>query len=513
MATVACRHGFYHGVMQRGQTACSPAISVDRNIAKPLHRQIYESYRERIREGSLQPGQPVPSTRALASELRISRIPVIGAYTQLTSEGYFESRPGAGTFVSRALPELSPAAESVDGGPPIDWAPRAVSRRSGLIPGRSQAPWAFGSGPFSAGQLAYDHFPFRLWSGLVARHARREHASSLSCTDPMGSQELRQAIAGYLATMRAVHCDARQIMIVSGCQQALNIAVRVLLDPGTPVWIEEPGYELTRHALSLAGCELIPIPVDSEGLDVAAGVERCGEAGAVYVTPSHQYPLGVTMSGSRRRQLLTWAHSHGAWILEDDYDGEFSYENLPAASLQGIDRAGRVIYMGTFSRTLFPSLRMGYVVVPCDLVEQFAAVRQAIDHCPPYLYQTVLTEFIREGHLARHVRKTRLLYSERRRTLVDALRREFGGQLGILGKEAGMHLVVTLPAGLSDQEIATNAARENLWLWPLSKCYLGDDGRQGFILGFGSTSVTEIPYAVSRLRHLMAEGNWLTSSA
>lgn len=496
--------------MQEGQDAYSSVIFVDRGRAKPLHRQIYEAYRERIQARYLQPGQQVPSTRALASELRISRIPVISAYMQLASEGYFESRAGAGTFVSRALPDISLPVERIIGGSiasPLP--PRVISRRSELIPNRSQAPWMFGSGPFNAGQLAFDHFPFQLWSNLVARQARGLRANSLNYADPMGSPELRQAVAGYLRAARAVDCDARQIMIVSGCQQALDIAVRVLLDPGTPVWMEEPGYELARHALLLADCRLIPVPVDHEGMDVAAGIERCAKAGAVYVTPSHQYPLGATMSGARRLQLLEWAHRTGSWILEDDYDGEFSYESMPTASLHGLDRSGRVIYIGTFSRTLFPSLRMGYAVIPPDLVDRFAAVRRAVDHCPPHLYQMVLTEFIREGHFARHVRKTRLLYSERRSALVDALQREFGSQLGILGRDAGVHLVVTLPAGLSDQEIAVNAAKENLWLWPLSKCYLGENVRQGFMLGFASTNAQEMPYAVSRLRHAMAGGKGL----
>ena len=500
----------YDGGMQKAHGAYSPVISVDRSVAKPLHRQIYEAYRTSIRERNLQPGQQVPSTRALASELRVSRIPVLSAYMQLTSEGYFESRAGAGTFVSNSLPDQSPlCGERVDGGANGHSPPRVISRRSELVPSRSQAPWTCGSGAFSVGQLAFDHFPFQLWSSIVAAHARKVRAASLNYADPMGSRELRESIASYLKTVRAVHCDARQIMIVSGSQQALDISVRVLLDPGKPVWIEEPGYELMRHALMLAGCQLIPVPVDSEGMDVAAGIERCDKAGAAYVTPSHQYPLGVTMSGSRRLQLLDWAHRAGAWILEDDYDSEYRYESMPIASLQGLDRGSRVIYIGTFSKTLFPSLRMGYVVVPSDLVDRFAAVRRVIDLCPPHLYQTVLTEFIGEGHYARHIRKTRLVYSERRSALVDALRREFGSQLEILGQEAGMHLVVTLPPGLDDQEISARATKEHLSLWPLSKSYLGEDIRQGFILGFGSTKATEMPAAVGRLRQVMAQGKRL----
>jgi GntR family transcriptional regulator/MocR family aminotransferase len=243
-------------------------------------------------------------------------------------------------------------------------------------------------------------------------------------------------------------------------------------------------------------------------MNVAAGIKRCRKARAAYVTPSHQYPLGVTMSASRRLQLLDWAHNSGAWIVEDDYDSEYRYESMPIASLQGLDRGSRVIYIGTFSKTLFPSLRLGYMVIPADLVDYFAAVRRAVDLCPPHLHQAVVTDFINEGYFARHIRKTRLLYSERRSALVDALRRELGGRLEILGAEAGMHLVATLPPELNDQQISARAAGDNLWLWPLSPSYLGKDVRQGLILGFGSTKATEMPAAVNRLARVLTAREW-----
>ena len=496
--------------MKKTPGGFSPVIAVDRKAAKPLHRQIYEAYRATIIGRNLQPGQQIPSTRTLASELGISRIPVLTAYAQLLAEGYFESRVGAGTFVSSSLPEQSMSCEYRSAGADdANAGPRTVSRRSALLPRRQSAPWAYGSGAFSVGQLAFDHFPFQAWSNLVARHARRVRASSLNYSDPMGSTEFRETIATYLRTARAVHCEARQIMVVSGSQQALDLSARVLLDPGSPVWIEEPGYELMRYALTLAGCQLIPVPVDAEGMDVAAGIKLCGKACAAYVTPSHQYPLGVTMSASRRLQLLDWAHNSGAWIVEDDYDSEYRYESMPIASLQGLDRGSRVIYIGTFSKTLFPSLRLGYMVIPPDLVDRFAAARWAIDLCPPHLYQAVLADFIDQGLFARHIRKTRLLYSQRRSALVGAIRNEFGSRLEILGGEAGMHLAVTLPPGLPDRKISARGAAENLWLWPLSLTYLGKAARQGFILGFGSTKAAEMPQAVRRLRDVLAcEPEW-----
>lgn len=292
-------------------------------------------------------------------------------------------------------------------------------------------------------------------------------------------------------------------MIVSGSQQALELSARVLLDPGSPVWIEEPGYRLARDAFALIGCRLVPVPVDNEGLDVAAGIKLCRKARAAFVTPSHQFPLGVTMSASRRFQLLEWAQNTGSWVIEDDYDSEYRYESLPIASLQGLDANARVIYIGTFSKVMFPSLRLGYLVIPLDLIDRFVTVRRAMDIGPPNFYQDVLADFMSEGHFARHIRRMRVLYRERRSALVNSISEELGAAVEVLGSEAGMHLAITLPKGNRDLEIAERAARQNLWLWPLSPSYLGGVSRSGFIMGFGSTPVEEIPRAVRKLRNLL----------
>jgi len=329
-------------------------------------------------------------------------------------------------------------------------------------------------------------------------------AKSFHYGDLLGSKALRETIASYLRTARALHCDTDQVMIVSGSQQALEISARVLLDPGSPVWIEEPCYRGARDAFALTGCRLVPVPVDEAGVDVAAGIQRCRKARAAFVTPSHQFPLGVTMSASRRFQLLEWAQNTGSWILEDDYDGEYRYESLPIASLQGLDANGRVIYIGTFSKVLFPSLRLGYVVIPSDLVDRFLAIRRAMDLGPASFYQEVLADFIREGHFARHIRRMRVLYGERRSALVESISRELGSLVEVLGGDAGMHLVVTLPKGSRDVEIAKRAAAQNLWMWPLSRSYMGVVSRSGLILGFGSTAVEEIPRALRKLRNLLA---------
>lgn len=500
--------------MKRAASGIVPVIAVDRKAAKALHTQIYDAYRTAIVTGSLRPRQRIPSTRVLATELGVSRFPVLNAYAQLLAEGYFESRVGAGTVVSSLLPDQLTSSGPTRSGPtrsgPTNTrlaatrsAPRQVARHPNVR--RVQRfPWLRGPGAFGVGQVASDQFPLHVWSNLVARRCRNMDAASFHYGDQTGFKLLRETLASYLRTARALHCEADQVMIVAGSQQALEISARVLLDPGSSVWVEEPGYRLAQDAFALNGCSLVPVPVDGEGLDVAAGIRRCPKARAAFVTPSHQYPLGVTMSASRRFQLLEWSQATGSWIIEDDYDSEYRYESLPIASLQGLDASARVIYVGTFSKVLFPALRLGYIVIPPDLVDAFLTVRRAMDLGPPSFFQEVLADFIGEGHFARHIRRMRVLYRERRSALVDSIREELGTMVEVLGGEAGMHLTVTLPNKIHDVEISERAARENLWIWPLSPNYLGEATRSGFILGFGSTDVAEIPRAVRKLGGLLA---------
>lgn len=479
-----------------------PILALDRSAGRPLYRQICDGFRAAIVEGRLRGGQRLPSTRTLAAELGISRIPVVGAFDQLVAEGYFESRVGSGTFVSSGLPDearLRPRTVTHPGGRAPGARPTA-RRPAALV--RPPEPWLGGFGAFRISEPALEQFPFPIWSRLVARHSRGVPRAALKYGSQMGDRPLREALAAYLRTARAVRCEPEQIMVVSGSQQALEITARVLVDPGQPVWVEEPGYGGARDALAMAGARLVPVPVDEEGMDVAAGVKRSRRARAALVTPSHQYPLGATMSAARRLALLDWAQRTGSWIIEDDYDSEYRYESQPIAALQGLDRDDRVVYIGTFSKVLFPALRVGYLVIPGDLVKRFSAVREAMDICPPALNPAVLADFIAEGHFARHLRRTGLLYRERRRALVEALR-GLGPRWRVAGAEAGLHLVA-LGQGVADRAISLAAARARLWAMPLSACYLGPPSRHGLVLGFGGTAAEEMPAAVQRLRRAIA---------
>ncbi len=496
-------YSHYDPRVKRIPSGIAPVIAIQKGAPNGLYRQVYQSYRKAIVDGSLRAGQRVPSTRVLARELGISRMPVLSAYAQLSAEGYFEGRVGSGTIVSRSLPERAAIVQPAAGrSKKILGERRRVSKRCLSLSIPEGFHRARGLGPFAVSQIAFEHFPLAVWNSLVTRHARNVHAQSLDYGDPMGLKDLRGAIAAYLRTARGVRCEAQQIMIVSGSQQGLEITARVLLDPGDQIWMEEPGYRYARSIFACSGCRVVPVRVDAEGLNIADGARKCSAARAALVTPSHQYPLGVTMSASRRLQLLDWAESSGSWIIEDDYDSEYRYEGMPITSLQGLDRNSRVVYIGTFSKVLFPSLRLGYVVVPEDLVGRFLAARFALDIGPATFHQAVVADFIGEGHFARHIRRMRLVYAERRSALIESLRRQLGSIVEITGAQAGMHLSAVL-GGISDAELGARGASENLWLVPLSPFYMSKAVRHGFVLGFGSTSVQEIPAAVHRLHTLL----------
>jgi GntR family transcriptional regulator/MocR family aminotransferase len=346
---------------------------------------------------------------------------------------------------------------------------------------------------------ALDRFPSAVWSKLVTRHSRKPAREVLAYGDAMGYAPFREAIAEYLGAVRAVRCDPSQILVTTGSQQGLQLSAHVLLDAKDSAWMEEPGYLGARQAFMIAGTRIVPVPVDQEGLNVEEGIRRGRSARAVYITPSHQYPLGVIMSATRRMQLLSWAERRGAWIIEDDYDSEYRFGSRPIAALQGLDADARVIYVGTFSKVMFPALRLGYLVVPKDLARAFTAAREATDIFSSTLYQAAMTDFIREGHFARHIRRMRMLYAERRTVLVEAIRKEMAGQLEVLGEEAGMHLVALLPPGVSDVAVSVKAAKRGISAVPLSSCYAKAPKRGGLILGYGGTAPAQIREAARTL--------------
>ena len=475
------------------RTAASPDLlahlPIERGTRVPLHRQVYDGLRRAILGGMLRPGQRVPSTRALAVELEISRLPVLTAYEQLLHEGYLEGRVGSGTYVCAAPPDSMLRARHDDGDRGGRGTRRgAAGRLAGHASGGRRAPPARDEGgvrPFRMSLPALDQFPHALWARLVARHAHRLAPMHMAYGDPAGVGALRAAIAAHLRTARAVHCEAEHVLVVSGSQAALRLSATVLLGRGDRVAIEEPGYPGARAAVAATGAELVPVPVDAEGIDVAALSALRPRIRAVYVTPSHQYPLGVSMSAARRLALLDWAARKGAWVLEDDYDSEYRYVSRPLGALQGMDAHDRVVYIGTFSKVLYPSLRVGYLVVPPPLWNAFVEAREALDVFSPTLYQLALTDFLVEGHFARHLRRMRGIYLRRREALLDGLARHCDGALTVLNADAGLHVATLLPDGVDDVSVLQRMTARGLTAMALSTCYVGKRRRNGLLLGFG----------------------------
>ena len=472
----------------------------------PLYQSLYTHIRAAILSGELKGGMKLPSTRALADELNISRNTVLNAYQQLLAEGYLEGKEGSGTFVAYVLPEhllTAPRYPTPRIAPPT----HAESRRP-LFSERAKAQIA-ASQPPSRGELprpfvpetpAFDAFPYQLWTRLVVRQARRMPVNHFTYQDSAGYRLLREVIVAHVTVSRQVHCTPDQVMIVSGSQGALDLAARMLVNAGDPVWMEDPGYSGARGAFLGAGARIVPVPVDREGLVVDTGIARASQARLVYLTPSHQFPLGVTMSLSRRLALLEWAKRANAYIIEDDYDSEFRFVARPLATLQGLDDSERVIYIGTFSKVLFPSLRIGYLILPPLLIDPFLKVRRMVDIHSPMLEQAVLADFMIEGHFTRHLRRMRALYAERRSALLEAASKL---PLEIDSPEAGIHCVGWLPEGMDDLAVVNKAPEYDLNLTPISSFCIEPLAHKGLLLGYGGYSVQDIKDGVRRLGALL----------
>src|SRR5215467_13582834 len=440
--------------MRRSPVGRLRGFALVRDDDIPLYRQVCEHIRTAIRTGQLRPGDRLPSTRSLAERFGTARGTMDAAYAILAGEGYLVGRGPAGTVVSADLDSRAiPAAPSTPRVAPP--APRTAVH----------APR-----PFQMGLPALDAFPRKVWSRLVARQARGLAPADMAYPDPAGYAPLREAIAGYLATSRGVRCTAGQILITNGFQDAVNLVASVLLQRGDKVWIEDPNYPPTGEALTAAGATLVPIRVDAEGLRISDGLARARRARLAVVTPSHQSPLGVALSLPRRLALLSWASAAGAWIIEDDYDSEFRYVGRPLPALKSLDRDQRVLYAGTFSKVLYPSLRLGYLVIPESLVARFARANRLRHHGHATLEQRVVADFMAAGYFARHLKRMRALYAARRRALADGLSAVFGDRITVDLRPGGMHLIARFACCVSDVKLAQLAETGGLSVEEVAPC-------------------------------------------
>ncbi|MDQ1129757.1 PLP-dependent aminotransferase family protein [Microbacterium sp. SORGH_AS_0888] len=477
----------------------------------PAYRALYEQLRGAILRGQLPAGSRLPASRQLSAEQGVSRNTVLAAFDQLLAEGYIETRHGSGTYVARVLPDdvQRPRANIVSSRPVRSERGPTLSARGAMLVGtpRMPLPALLRRSPettaFQIGLPALDHFPHEVWARLYAARARRGDRTLMGYSDPAGYRPLREQIAEQIGTTRGILCSADDVVIVSGSQQALEFTARILLDPGETAWMEDPGYLGTRAALTSAGARIVPVPVDEHGLDVAAGVAAAPEARMVFVTPSHQFPLGSPLSLERRLALIEWAATTGSWIVEDDYDNEFRYRGRPIAALQSIDAHGRVIYVGTFSKTMFPGLRLGYVIAPPEVVDGLVSAHLASDMHAHQLDQATMADFIAQGHYARHLRRMRILYGDRQRRLVEESARH-GDVLRVESRAGGLHVVAWLPAELDDLTVAEHARGAGIHAWPLSLHSIERRLPPALLLGFAGTRDAEISPAAQRLGRLVS---------
>lgn len=489
----------------------SPFITLDEESDVPLYRQIYESVRRAILSGELFPGKQLPASRFLAEQLGVSRTTIVNTYDQLLAEGYLESRAGAGTFVAAYLPEEFLSAPAVGRQKKQTQIPQRdlklsrygknVFEESSTILRNSPETAAVA---FQHGLAAINEFPFDVWMKLANKIYRTLPRDRFGYGEPAGFYPLRVSVAAHLKSARAVNCSPEQIIITTGAQHAFDLIGRVLLEPGANVLIENPCYTGAKQAFQSFEAKLVPVPVDKNGFNLSAASKKTRNARLACVTPSHQFPLGVTMSLSRRLQLLEWAQKAESWIIEDDYDSEFRYAGRPLASLQGLDRDGRVLYIGTFSKTIFPALRLGCLVVPEDLVEVFAAVRALNGSHSPLIDQATLAEYITEGHFARHIRRMRRLYEERQEILISEAKKQLAGLLEIKKSVAGMHVIGWLNDGVKDTVVAEKAAALGVKASAVSSYSLTKwQQHGGLVLGYTAIGEKQIKKGIKQLARAM----------
>lgn len=466
-------------------------LKPSREQGDPIYLQLYRRFCEAIATGKLKPGDRVPSVRSLASELSLARGTIEAAYQMLVGEGYFVARGAAGTIVSPQLAKLAGPAR-----------PRVAARSAPDANSPQGAPGA--ALPFQLGLPALDAFPRKTWARLAGRNLRTLETMAMTYPDPAGYGPLRRSIAAYLGIARGIDCSHEQVFITAGYHGALELARRVVLQDGDVGWYEDPGYALARRFLLQSGLRLEPVPVDDQGLDVARGMQRAPGARFAVVTPTHQSPMGMAMSLPRRLELLEWARTNRAWIVEDDYDSEFRYHGRPLPAMKSLDRHGRVLYTGTFSKVLLPGLRLAYLVVP---ESQVARTREQVTYLPgpgSIVPQATVADFMEQGHFARHLRKMRALYAERRAYLVEALAQELGERIEVQPQAGGIHVLARLGAGQDDRALVAAAQACGLGLQALADWRVGRSGRGGLLMGFTNFAAPDMAVeAVRRLRAVM----------
>lgn len=474
--------------------------------ASPLYRQVYARIRGLILEERFVAGDRLPSSRALARDLDVSRTTVELAFDQLLAEGFIERKQGSGTFVADVVPDRPRSFPEV--GDSMSSTAVSALPESGHRMLQTPLDWEDGPVPpgFTPCRPEEDAFPIDLWNRTLTRTVRERGRAVQHAAPPGGDSVLRNVLAAHLARTRGVQCTPEQIVITSGTQQSLDVLSRLLLDPEDSVWMEEPGYLGARAALQAAGARLTPIPVDEEGIDVEAGQRLAPKAQLAYVTPSHQYPSGVTLSIARRLELLGWAAETNAWIIEDDYDSEFRHAGRPLAPLQSIDRSGCVIYLGTFNKALFVGLRLGYVVLPSALVQPFTQALEVAAGPVATILQAALAAFIADGHFVSHLRRSRIQYRARRDALLEAIDTSFEGTLRLGPSETGLHVCAYLPESVADTAVSEEAAGIGLHVPPLSRYYLGPDERNGLVLGYGGVDEDSIRAGIQRLARVAGLG-------
>ncbi len=487
-------------LMRRSPALDLGTISLQRRSGRSLHLQVADAIRNGILTGRLRPGARLPSTRLLAAELNVSRNTTSAAFEQLHSEGFLVSVVGSGTRVTTAIPKDfignvrgDDAAENA-----MDSGPHPLSQKAAPIANFLDTRSNSRPRPFMSGMPAIDQFPFGQWTALVSRHWRAATVSDLCSPNPSSGVELRRAIAAHVGSSRGCSGDESRILVLSGAQQGLDLTARILSDPGDICWIEEPGYLGARYALSMAGLRLMPAPVDQAGINIELAIATLPPPRLIYVTPSHQYPLGGTLPIERRVALLQYAKRVGAWIIEDDYDSEDAYVRDPVPCLLGLDPSDRVIYIGSFNKTMFPGLRLGFVLAPPEVLPAFKAARMYVDGHPPAVIQGVMAEFIESGAFVSHIRQMRNEYSKRRNILIDALREQLP-ELDLGVHDRGLHFVAYLPDDFNDRKCVALVEKEGLALTPLSRFYINPATRQGLVLGFACVVPHEIEGAVKSL--------------